>query len=627
MTRGGVGRLPSAWRVSALLVSAGCSSAVSHTADPAKSPAPVASTSPTPVASTKAAPPAGQSSSVAHAPPVTPAPVQRPPEPAPVLRSEATADVDGEAIILTIVRGVFFVERVPGSRVYNQGLRDPRPVAGAHVTIDLGGRLSVLRAHQVDVDGSPLGRDREVLHGETDEEGRVKFTLTNLPAIAIPTDGGSFAVNIDGEDRLSTLPGGKGMALWQAIAADPASRMAREIPADIKMLLDRADESISHGVDRDDLSDAEDALNEFAEVDRMVREHAAYAARAEDRTRAAALRVRLAARSAEIEAHERSIANETPEARKRRLKAEQGHEELTIRTTLQAIKQKGRALPAAPCPRGQVLLRPFRSDGAWTVGAKECAESPAAALATYEAACKQGSVSDCYHLGVAYVHGNGGERDVPKARSLFDQACTGGWAAECARGKSPSSACDDGDLEACLPLLLGSNADQTFRGLTALFRLGGGLGPFQGVLEELGRTDPIRSEGLFEVRRFAEISCFRGYAHGCNELGFMFQNALAWRRDLGGAARLYAKACSAGALQACSRLGSLYGVLGDFDYDAKIQNATCEAGAGWGCTALAALYQKGLGVPQDDGRAQALYEQGCLLDDGAACQVRPQPAR
>jgi TPR repeat protein len=549
---------------------------------------------------------------------VVPAPIRRVPEP--VLRSEASANVNGEAIVLTIVRGEFFVERVPGTRAYNQGLRNARPLVGADVTLNMQGNLNVIGGLKVDFDGSPLGRDRLIRHGKTDNQGQVEFTLTDLPPIAIPADGRAFGVTIDGENRLASLKGELGMVLWRAIAANPASSLAATIPLDFKRMLDRADEYLSHCVDRDDLSAAADTLNEFDDAERMVRQYAPYAARDVDLVRAAKLRVRHAARTIEIEARERSIPNETPEARKRRLEAERNREELlSFQKTLRTIKEQGRALPAAPCAGGHVPLRPFRADGAWIVGAKECADSPAAAFAIYEAGCNGGSVADCYNLGVAYLHGYGGQPDIAKAHSLFDQVCADGWPAGCARGNSYATACDDGDIEVCLPLILGSNADQILKGLTAVMGLVDTHGPLYEVLDEFMRTDPVRSRGLFEVRRFVELSCFRGYAQGCNELGFMFQNALDWPRDLTGAARMYAKGCSTGALQACSRLGNLYGLLRDFDYDVKVQTATCEAGAGAGCTALAALYKKGLGVPQDDGRAQALYKQACLFDDGAAC--------
>jgi len=540
---------------------------------------------------------------------------------------DVVPEVHGEVLAFRIVQRASPMEPVPGGTAPR--VRSSRPSSGAPVIMDLGSALKVVRDDALEPDGAPLDLRRTVLRGKTDDQGRVEFTLTGVPAVAIPKDGRSFTLTIDDVPQSIRLRTEDGMALWRAVAGNPRSRWALEAPVESKMLLDRADAALGDDADRGNLEDADRALQGFETVQEDVLLYAPYAARPDQMDRASGLRERLAARTAQIEAEGRRAADETPEARRQRLQARREKQEAKFRSTLQSIKQQGQMAPPALCVRGQVALRPFRADGGWAFGPKACADDAGAALAIYESGCDQGSLVDCYHLGLAYEHGHGTTRNARKAGALYSKACAGGWPAACARegilgdGSSLDRACDEGDAEACLWAGLGS--ERAFRLTTAVAGATGRSDPFRDpdrgsqtpAPDDSSRTYPA---GIGELARFEQYSCLRSDANGCTGLAFMLQNALASEQDLAGAARLYAKACNAGLPHACSRLGNLYGLVGDFDYEAKVQAASCEAGAGWGCTVLAVLYTQGLGVPKDEVRARALYARGCDLDDDVACR-------
>jgi TPR repeat protein len=529
---------------------------------------------------------------------------------------DALLEVRGEVLALKIVRGTWYLDPDPGGGSWTQRLRDPRPAQQAAVTVDLGTSVKVVRDRALELNGAPLDLSQTVLHGVTDDEGRLELKLTGLPGVAIPTDGRFFKVIADGVSRDVTLPEKEGLTLWRALAADPKSRLIQEVPVDGKMLLDLADAALDEATSSADVEDADQALVGFAQLRKVLQPLQPNALPADLIARAGVLQRRLATRVAESQAEAQRLADETPEARSTRLAALRASRFALLGSTLAALKKK-HPLPPATCPGGQALLRPFRSDGGWAIGAKECAADAAAALQTYQAGCAQGVPGDCFQLALATEHGVGIKLDIPASRSLYDQACKAGWPAACAREGAAEYACDEGDGEACLTAALG--AERTFQLGTAFTRMLGMAEPFQGILDAL---TGFRAPGIYQLFAFDQQSCIRGDANGCNGLAFMLQNGLGTDNDPVRAAQLYAQACSAGVPQACSRLGTLYGLTGDLAYDAEIQAASCAAGAGCGCTGLAQLYLNGLGVTKDDTRGRDLLQKGCELGDDAACQQR-----
>ncbi len=59
------------------------------------------------------------------------------------------------------------------------------------------------------------------------------------------------------------------------------------------------------------------------------------------------------------------------------------------------------------------------------------AKDYARARTLYDQACKGGFAKGCYNLGVMFSNGEGGARNKARARALFDQACKGGNAKGC----------------------------------------------------------------------------------------------------------------------------------------------------------------------------------------------------
>jgi TPR repeat protein len=298
--------------------------------------------------------------------------------------------------------------------------------------------------------------------------------------------------------------------------------------------------------------------------------------------------------------------------------------------SLQRIKSQKRVPLPPGCPADKVVLRAFRADGGWTVGPRDCADSPAAALSIYESQCNAGSAIDCYHLGLAHAHDIGPKlvtrRDPKAAAAAFHKACETGFVTGCADesrfgpqdGRTTSqraSACYDGGAAAvCLELGVD---EQKVQHTTALFV--GTLEDPESYLDIEKTISEVPTPEFVRARDLYKRACDRGDANGCAGLASMIVAGQAPPLDLPLASELYARACDTGLPQACSGLGALYGVVGDYESDAALQTASCNAGAGRGCTSLAVLYRLGRGVPPDGERAADLYSRGCEHYDQLGC--------
>lgn len=258
-------------------------------------------------------------------------------------------------------------------------------------------------------------------------------------------------------------------------------------------------------------------------------------------------------------------------------------------------------------------------------------------------------------LRLGTLHDNGWSgltRDVPKALSLYEEACalTG----------------QPGALVACnnvaLVLLEGADAAQHPRAI-ALMEAGCTAGdPFScenlGFEYETGAHVPRDTQRAVALYRQA---CEAESSLGCSNLGNAISEGFDGPPDLPLAQSLFRRACDLGEMLGCSNLGwALWqgfdgpenpeaalplfeqacaaevgvgcGNLGDFHYDgivvaqdfteaARLYDRGCEHGDGWSCLQLGLQLRGGTGVPQDGPRGQALIRQGCALGDSDACAM------
>lgn len=114
---------------------------------------------------------------------------------------------------------------------------------------------------------------------------------------------------------------------------------------------------------------------------------------------------------------------------------------------------------------------------------------------------------------------------------------------------------------------------------------------------------------------FAEHGCRGGDARGCALLGLIHEGGRGVARSEERSSGFYDKACDGGHLQSCLVLAArAEGPARVAGYE-----RACREGSGFGCAAAAHHHARGAGVPSSVSRAGALFEEGCLLGNPAAC--------
>jgi TPR repeat protein len=249
------------------------------------------------------------------------------------------------------------------------------------------------------------------------------------------------------------------------------------------------------------------------------------------------------------------------------------------------------------------------------------------AVAAAQEGCEAGEPALCVEAGRAVLRGEGVKRDPEQAKQLFSAACTSRTQAACldlalmyetgdgiaqdAHAAMPlfDKACRSGDSAACE--LLG---DARWQGIGTA-------------------RDPAGAQASY--RRACDLEV----GSSCTKLA----DSLRVLHDDARADAQYRKACAADEKDACIAEALPKGCSGrdaclDFadlcadylaGYDAlaepSLARAPCEAactgGVGEACDSLADMYQEGLGVGRDDGRARDFRKRACELGDRDACEA------
>jgi len=128
-----------------------------------------------------------------------------------------------------------------------------------------------------------------------------------------------------------------------------------------------------------------------------------------------------------------------------------------------------------------------------------------------------------------------------------------------------------------------------------------------------------------EAARFRtlEAACDSGDRAACSDLGEAYELGLGTPQNRPIAAILYRETCEADVARGCEGLGRVTTALRD--ESASEQAAApfaraCELGSAGGCIAYARLLHRGVGVPRDEQRAEALWRETCRSGAGAACR-------
>jgi len=121
-------------------------------------------------------------------------------------------------------------------------------------------------------------------------------------------------------------------------------------------------------------------------------------------------------------------------------------------------------------------------------------------------------------------------------------------------------------------------------------------------------------------------ACDAGVMEGCSRLGACY-----WTGGCGVAPDgrrgfdLYEKACQGGNMPACGQLGVCYefggcGLTKNSQRAVALYEKACQGGEAAMCNNLGVCYHKGqCGLGQDDTRAAELYQKACRVGDSSAC--------
>ncbi len=156
------------------------------------------------------------------------------------------------------------------------------------------------------------------------------------------------------------------------------------------------------------------------------------------------------------------------------------------------------------------------------------------------------------------------------------------------------------------------------------------------------REQERRGEALYNQQRYDEAApllekaCDGGNLQDCSYLGSLYQNGWGVHQDAVEARSLYQHACDGGVQPACGMMQNLEQATrqeasrqfeeGQTLYNQKqFQKAkplferACDGGGLNGCRLLGALYQNGLGVPQDYTKARLYFQKACDGGNNISC--------
>ncbi|MEO8845580.1 MAG: hypothetical protein ABI591_04080 [Kofleriaceae bacterium] len=204
------------------------------------------------------------------------------------------------------------------------------------------------------------------------------------------------------------------------------------------------------------------------------------------------------------------------------------------------------------------------------------------ARALFQKACDLGSTMGCTDLGWAFLEGIAG-RDNLRALELFTRTC------------------DAGDPRGCSYLASMYEHHHETKGVKA---------------------DPQRARALYERVCSGKIDGL-GCLAGCDTLAmwnYYGDRELAIPSDHAKAAAFEDRACAAGCINSCDKMGDHYrdgdGVAQDPKTAATRYQTGCDAGFGPSCKELGKLYLAGAGVTASMTKARRSFDRACRVSRG-----------
>lgn len=261
--------------------------------------------------------------------------------------------------------------------------------------------------------------------------------------------------------------------------------------------------------------------------------------------------------------------------------------------------------------------------------------------------CDAGSAEGCFLLGYRFEGGIEAAQDLTRAERLYKRSCGAGFQAGCLgwmRLLSTSedngrlaiarqlgqAACVEGYGEGCLRAgLLGEAKGGALiaQGVAMLRRTCAELSDDSSctILANLAFSGALGAADLRVAARAYDRTCAGGDPHTCVRLAELSEDG---HPDVLQVARLspgeyFEAACALGLLRACTESLTRRWATSGGALDAEIQEALrplCDVGEADACGVLARLhFMEGEAEGEGDVRARTLYERGCNLGSGSAC--------
>ena len=259
--------------------------------------------------------------------------------------------------------------------------------------------------------------------------------------------------------------------------------------------------------------------------------------------------------------------------------------------------------------------------------------------------CPGGEALGCARLAERYERGDGVERDLGRAASLYERACRRelwtactilGWLLEGGHGipRDPRKAtavyqlaCAGGERVACSNLGIfyrdgEGGVERSPRRAASLFSKACELGHGTGCVRLAEVLDTGTERDHTSALFFRLKGCLAGHQDACSALR---RAPSGQRGGAGGQEKRAAAACERGNGKACVALGHLILERGKGKRAEKravaVYRKACDMSQAFGCLALARMFQQGRGVSADRQRAEHLRGRACSMDP-LTCQRR-----
>ncbi len=280
--------------------------------------------------------------------------------------------------------------------------------------------------------------------------------------------------------------------------------------------------------------------------------------------------------------------------------------------------------------------------------ARDKVSDKATAIKLYTMGCDFGNAACCNNLGVAHESGEGAQKDLTKAKALYEKSCKLKHGLGCTnfgdalvRDKSDeparaayTQACELEYADGCYRLggmLIngeGGKKDST-AGLSWLTKACEAKLPSQDACGEIGLVyglgDGVPADKA-KGEKLMQAACDAGSLFTCTNLGILMRDGKLGPKNQARATALFEKACPAEAT-ACNELALVYelglGVTKDLPKSISLFEQACTGGNVLGCTNYAMSLRDGMGLlAKDPKKAAYIFDKACAMGDDKACTLR-----